>query len=350
MKIHENYILRCLELGKNAIGTAAPNPAVGACIVHDNKIIGEGYTSPYGGLHAEVNALSRTKDKNLLAHSTLYVSLEPCSHHGKTPPCSDAIIAAGIPRVVIGIQDPNSVVNGKGITSLENAGIEVITGVLEDACREHHKRFLSFHEKQRPYIILKWAQSSDGFLAPDPVLRANKKKPYWITGTPARQRVHQWRSQEQAILVGSNTVLADDPELNVRRWTGNSPTRVVLDQQNVVTANHRVCNDNAPTWIVSPDARTDLPSHVENISIPFNERLIENLIRELHFRKISSLFVEGGGQTLRSFKDAGLWDEARVFVGDKEFGEGLKAPEATGLIVHHEKIGKDILLIYRNDR
>lgn len=350
MKIHENYILRCLELGENAIGTAAPNPAVGACIIHNDKIIGEGFTSHYGGPHAEVNALSNVEDKSLLPQSTLYVSLEPCSHHGKTPPCSDAIIAAGILRVVIGIQDPNSAVNGKGISSLENAGIEVITGVLEDACREHHKRFLSFHEKQSPFIILKWAQTSDGFLAPDAGLRGDEKKPYWITGTLARQRVHQWRSQEQAVLVGSNTVLADNPELNVRRWTGTSPIRVILDQQNEVSASHRVCNDTAPSWIISPDTRNDLPSHVVNIPIPFDERLLENLLKELHQRKISSLFVEGGKQTLQTFMDSGLWDEARVFTGNKEFGDGLKAPSATGGIVHRENIGADTLLIYRNDR
>ena len=350
MKIHEKYILRCLELGENAIGNAAPNPAVGACIVHDDKIIGEGYTSPYGGPHAEVNALSRIIDKNLLENSTLYVSLEPCSHHGKTPPCSDAIIAAGIPRVVIGIQDPNSAVNGKGISSLENAGIDVITGVLQDACREHHKRFLSFHEKQRPYIILKWAQTSDSFMAPDAAIRGDEKKPYWISGTLSRQRVHQWRSQEQAILVGANTVLADDPELNVRRWAGASPTRIILDQKNEVSAGHRVCNEIAPSWIVSPEVRTDLPSHVVNFPIPFDEHLLDNLLKELHKQKINSLFVEGGSQTLQAFLDSGLWDEARIFTGAMEFRDGLKAPDATGRIVGREIIESDTLLIYRNDR
>lgn len=350
MKIHEKYIIRCLELGQNAIGSAAPNPAVGACIVLKNKIIGEGFTSPYGGPHAEVNALSQIQDKRLLKNSTLYVSLEPCSHHGKTPPCSDAIITAGIPRVVIGIRDPNTVVDGKGISSLENAGIEVITNVLEPACREHHKRFLCYHEKRRPYITLKWAQTSDGFMAPEHGLRKGEKKPYWITGTLVRQRVHQWRSQEQVILVGSKTVLEDNPDLNVRRWSGRSPVRVVLDQDNQVKESHRVCNDAAFTWIVSPENRTDLPSHVQHITIPFDDQLAENLVNELHHKKINSLFVEGGRQTLLTFMEVGLWDEARVLTGNMEFGEGLRAPEAKGQITHREKIGSDTLLIYRNDR
>ncbi|MBT8236932.1 MAG: bifunctional diaminohydroxyphosphoribosylaminopyrimidine deaminase/5-amino-6-(5-phosphoribosylamino)uracil reductase RibD [Bacteroidia bacterium] len=350
MKIHEKYIMRCLELGRNALGAAAPNPAVGACIVHNDKIIGEGFTSPYGGPHAEVNALSNIQDKGLLVDSTLYVSLEPCSHHGKTPPCTDAIIAAGIPRVVIGIGDPNSSVDGKGITALENAGIEVITNVLEKECRTHHRRFLCFHEKNRPYIILKWAQTSDGFMAPLEELRKGKKKPYWITGTLARQRVHQWRSQEQVILAGSKTVLEDNPELSVRRWKGKSPIRVILDQEMHVNENHRVCNEIAPSWIVSPEKRTDLPAHVEHVCIPFDTHLPENLLKELHRKKINSLFIEGGSQTLQTFMDAGLWDEARVFTGNKEFGEGLRAPEAKGLITHREKIGSDTLLIYRNDR
>ncbi|NND15044.1 MAG: bifunctional diaminohydroxyphosphoribosylaminopyrimidine deaminase/5-amino-6-(5-phosphoribosylamino)uracil reductase RibD [Eudoraea sp.] len=349
MKIHEKYIMRCLELGQKAIGIAAPNPAVGACIVHNNAIIGEGYTSRYGGHHAEVNALAQVADKSILENSTLYVSLEPCSHHGKTPPCTDAIIAAGLSRVVIGIQDPNTKVNGKGISSLKKAGIEVITGVLKNECREHHKRFLCNHENHRPYVILKWAKTSDGFMAPTQQRRKGEKKPYWITGSLARQRVHLWRSQEQVILVGSNTVLEDNPELSVRRWTGNSPIRVVLDQDNDVNAGHRVCNDIAQSWIVSPEKRTDLPPQVASISIPFDDHLIENVLQELQDRKVSSLFVEGGAQTLTAFINAGLWDEARVFTANLEFGEGLAAPEVKGRALLREKIGADTLLIYKND-
>ncbi len=342
--------MRCLELGRNALGSAAPNPAVGACIVHNEMIIGEGFTSAYGGPHAEVNALSKIRDKSILTDSTLYVSLEPCSHHGKTPPCSDAIIAAGIPRVVIGTRDPNSAVNGKGIAALENAGIKVITDVLRKECRVHHKRFLCYHEKHRPYIILKWAQTSDGFMAPNEDLRKGQKKPYWITGPIARQRVHQWRSQEQVILVGSKTVLEDNPELSVRRWTGKSPIRVILDREKHVKESHRVCNEISPTWIVSPEKRSDLPTHIQHICLPFDTQLPENLVGELHRRKINSLFIEGGRQTLQTFMDAGLWDEARVFTGNIAFGKGLRAPEAKGIISYREEIGSDTLIIYRNDR
>ena len=213
MKIHEFYILRCIEIAQNGLGTTAPNPMVGAVIVHENKIMGEGFTSPFGGPHAEVNAINSVADKSLLPQSTIYVTLEPCSHFGKTPPCADLIVKHKIPRVVIGLLDPHDKVAGKGVKKLMDAGCEVTVGVLEKECREHHKRFLTFQEKKRPFIILKWAETADGFIAPEKTLRSQNKEPYWITNTYSRQLVHKWRTEEQAILVGTNTVLDDNPKL-----------------------------------------------------------------------------------------------------------------------------------------
>ena len=204
---------------------------VGCVVVHDGKIIGEGYTSPYGGPHAEVNAINSVKDKKLLSKATLYVTLEPCSHYGKTPPCADLIAAHKIPQVVIGLKDPHSKVAGKGIEKLEQSGCEVTVGILEEACRWHLKRFLSFHERNRPYIILKWAESKDGFIAPEANKRNSEPEPFWITNTYSQQLVHKWRSEEQAILVGTNTVLEDNPKLTSRNWTGKNPIRVSFGQK-----------------------------------------------------------------------------------------------------------------------
>jgi len=210
---HEQYIKRSLQIAKKGIGRTRPNPSVGSVLVVNNKVIGEGYTSPYGGNHAEVNAIQSVSDNQLLKKATLYVTLEPCSHHGKTPPCSDLIIRSGIPRIVIGCIDSNTLVAGKGVEKLRSAGCEVIVGVLENECKEHHRRFFTYHNKKRPYIILKWAQTPDGLIAP---INRDERKPVWITQETSRQLVHQWRSEEHAILVGANTVVKDNPKLNVR--------------------------------------------------------------------------------------------------------------------------------------
>ena len=341
-------MLRCLELGRKAIGTARPNPAVGACIVHNNSIIGEGFTSPFGGPHAEVNAIANVRDKSLLREATLYVSLEPCSHQGKTPPCTNAILAAGIPEVVIGIGDPNVKVNGQGIRMLQEAGCTVTTGVAAPQCREHHKRFLSLHEKSRPYIILKWAQSKDGFMAPDTMMR-QPNEPFWLTGKVARQRVHQWRSEEQAILVGANTILADDPGLTVRNWEGENPVRIILDKEGVVKKTHRVCNEEAPTWIYTENAISNLGPHVDVNTLNRTAQSVQNLLRDLSKKKVSSVFVEGGAQTLHSFLEEGLWDEARIFKAPMELKSGLVAPTLDQDAVASENVGRDTLYIYRND-
>ena len=334
MKIHEKYIKRCIEIGKNGLGTTAPNPMVGCVIVHNDNIIGEGYTSPYGGNHAEINALNSVADKLLLKQSTLYVTLEPCSHFGKTPPCSDAIIRYQIPKVVIGTIDTHSKVAGKGIEKMKNAGCEVLVGILEEECKIHHKRFFTFHNKKRPYIILKWAETKDGFMAPK---SKTEQKPVWITNEISRQLVHKWRAEEQSILVGTNTVMEDNPSLTVRDWTGKHPIRVVLDKNLKLDKNLNVFNNDAETIIISD----------ENIN--FEQPLAKQVCDALFENDINSVIVEGGRQTLQTFIDENLWDEARVFVGNQMFQEGAKAPIVSGKLISEETILDDILKIYKND-
>ena len=245
MNIHEKYIKRCIEIAKNGLGTTAPNPSVGCVIVYSNIIIGEGFTSPFGGNHAEVNAINAVTDKSLLQKATLYVTLEPCSHFGKTPPCANLIIENKIPNVVIGTIDSHSKVSGEGIRKLKEAGCNVTVGVLEGACKSHHIRFFTFHNKKRPYIILKWAESNDGFVAPE---TKTEQKPVWITNARSRQLVHKWRSEEQAILVGTNTVLEDNPSLTIRSWTGKNPIRIVLDRTDKLSDSSSVFNNEAETY------------------------------------------------------------------------------------------------------
>ncbi|GGG42844.1 bifunctional diaminohydroxyphosphoribosylaminopyrimidine deaminase/5-amino-6-(5-phosphoribosylamino)uracil reductase RibD [Bizionia arctica] len=333
MKIHEKYIKRCIEIAKNGLGSTAPNPMVGCVIVNKDEIIGEGFTSAYGGNHAEVNAIQSVKNKSLLAQATLYVTLEPCSHFGKTPPCSDLIIKHHIPHVVIGTIDTHSKVAGKGIEKLKTAGCEVTVGVLEKACQDHHKRFFTFHNKKRPYIILKWAETENGFIAPE---TKNEQKPVWITNEISRQLVHKWRAEEQAILVGTNTVLEDNPSLTVRDWTGKNPIRVVLDKTNKLSKKYRVYNDDAETFIIS-----------EN-EIDFSKNVAKNICAFLYKKEIQSIIIEGGRQTLQTFIDENLWDEARVFKGRATFNKGVKAPTFKGKQLEEFSINEDYLKIYSN--
>ncbi len=334
MNQHETYIKRCIDIAKNGLGTTAPNPMVGAVIVHDNKIISEGYTSPYGGPHAEVNAINSVIDKSLLKAATLYVTLEPCSHFGKTPPCSDLIIKHQIPNVVIGCIDDNPEVAGKGIKKLRDSGCNVIVGILENECKTHHKRFFTFHNKKRPYIILKWAQSQDGFIAPQ---TKEEKKPVWITNTYSRQLVHKWRAEEQAILVGTNTVVEDNPSLTTRDFTGKNPIRVVIDKTNRLPKNASVFNDAAETIIISED------------NIDFNQSIAIQICTLLHHKGINSIIIEGGAKTLQTFIDENLWDEARIFTGDVSFKNGTKTPLLKGHLVSETNIINDTLKIYHND-
>ncbi|MBU2996019.1 bifunctional diaminohydroxyphosphoribosylaminopyrimidine deaminase/5-amino-6-(5-phosphoribosylamino)uracil reductase RibD [Cellulophaga baltica] len=350
MKIHEFYILRCIEIAQSGLGDTAPNPMVGAVIVLENKIIGEGYTSEYGGPHAEVNAINSVADKSLLVNATIYVTLEPCSHYGKTPPCADLIIKHKIKNVVIGLLDPHEKVAGQGIKRLKDAGCNVTVGVLEKECRTHHKRFLTFQEKNRPYIILKWAATANGFIAPDKSLRAREKQPFWITNSYSKQLVHQWRAEEQAILVGTNTVLEDNPKLDVRNWTGKNPTRIILDRTLKIDTSHHVRDKSIKTIIF-----TEIPDILKHdngndyILIDFSKNIASQICEALHKQNIQSVIIEGGLQTLQTFIDENLWDEARVFTGVSTFKKGTKAPLITGELKETKNIDTDILKIYYND-
>lgn len=335
MQQHELYIDRCLKIAKNGLGTTQPNPMVGAIIVYDNKIIGEGFTSAYGDNHAEVNAINSVADKSLLPKSRLYVTLEPCSHFGKTPPCSDLIIKHKIPEVIIGCIDDNPEVAGKGIAKLRASGCKVSVGVLEAECKTHHKRFFTFHNYKRPYIILKWAETEDGFIAP---LHKDEQKPVWITNIYSRQLVHKWRAEEQAILVGTRTVTEDNPSLTVRDWTGKNPIRLVLDKDSKLKSNFNVFNDNAETIRITKN------------DIDFSQPIAIQISDFLYKKEINSIIIEGGVITLQTFIDENIWDEARVFIGFNEFKEGTKAPKLKGKLISETRILNDTLKIFNNKK
>ena len=342
-------MLRCIELAKNSRFTAAPNPMVGSVIVNNDKIIGEGYTSAYGGTHAEVNAIHSVEDKSLLCTSTLYVSLEPCSHFGKTPPCADLILKHNIAEVVIGITDPNPQVAGQGIRKLKSAGCKVKVGVLEKECRDINIRFFMFHQKHRPYIILKWAQSQDGYIAPRDVDRGENPKPYWISNPFSRQLVHKWRAEEQAVLVGANTVLKDNPRLNLRHWQGNPPIRIALDRDLSIPGDYHLLDKESDTLILTEV--TEESGKQEGICyhyLDFKNKIAEQICNILWNKNILSVIIEGGASTLTEFINSGIWDEARVFIGPQPLSGGLKAPVIEGIREHSENIGSDRLDILIN--
>ena len=346
MKAPEKYIRRCIELAKNGLGTTYPNPLVGSVIVHNGKIIGEGWHKKSGEPHAEVNAVNSVKDKSLLKESTIYVSLEPCSHFGKTPPCCDLIIENGIPNVVIGTVDPNIKVAGNGIKKLIEAGATVTVGILEKECNELNKRFFTFHQKKRPYIILKWAESQDGFIAP---LTKSEQKPVWITNDFSRQLVHKWRSEEQAILVGTQTVIDDNPKLDTRDWMGNNPVRIILDQHNRLPRDSHIFNNKAKTIVFSKSPTPVLKESVNFEIIDFGNNLAQQIVQTLYKHQIQSVIIEGGRQTLQTFIDQNLWDEARIFIGNTCFENGTKAPIIALKNIEKHSIGSDALIIYRNN-
>jgi diaminohydroxyphosphoribosylaminopyrimidine deaminase / 5-amino-6-(5-phosphoribosylamino)uracil reductase len=346
MKTHEFYMKRCIELAKNGLGTTYPNPLVGSVIVHNGKIIGEGWHKKAGEPHAEVHAVNSVKDKSLLKEATIYVSLEPCSHFGKTPPCCDLIIANKIPNVVIGTIDPFAKVAGNGIKKLVESGKNVTIGILEDECNELNKRFFTFHQKKRPYIILKWAETADGFIAP---ISKTEKSPVWITNSYSRQLVHKWRTEEQAILVGTNTVLEDNPKLDARDFKGNNPIRIVWDKSNKITEKFHVKNEIIPTFFL-----TEIKNLTEKQNIYYKNTIFDTLLAKrtldvLYEENIQSVIVEGGSQTLQTFIDANLWDEARVFVSENTFNEGVVAPKLPkNRILTSLLIKKDQLKLFRN--
>lgn len=334
MKNEAFFMQRCIELASKAMGCASPNPMVGSVIVYNNKIIGEGYHEKYGYHHAEVNAINSVKDKSLLSKSTLYVNLEPCAHFGKTPPCSDLIIQNKIPEVVIGCVDTFSEVSGKGIERMRSVGIDVKVGVLENESRELNKRFFTFHEKKRPYIILKWAESKDGFIAPK-----NQTKPFWMTSSESKKLAHKWRAQEDAILVGRITAEKDNPSLTVREVEGSNPVRIIIDKDLKLSADFNLFNNDAKT-IVFNQLKSEENNSNNYIKINFNN-LTKNILKELHKQNIQSIIIEGGTITLQSFIDNNLWDEARIFTTNKTLTEGVKPPAIEGEIISEDEIGGD---------
>ncbi len=337
---------RCIELARMGAGHVSPNPMVGCVIVHSDRIIGEGFHQKHGQAHAEVNAINSVTDAGKLKESTIYVSLEPCAHYGLTPPCSDLIIQKQIPRVVIGSIDPFAKVAGKGIERLKNAGIEVKTGILRKECDELNRRFFTFHQKQRPYILLKWAQTSDGFIDKDRSAE-DYGEPTWITGPRALLRVHQMRAEEDAIMVGTNTAEKDNPSLTVRLIKGKNPLRIVLDRQLRLDKKLNLF-DNSTETIVFNGLENHSYKNTEFIKIDFTDQLLPQILEVLHQKNVLSLIVEGGQQLLSTFINAGLWDEAHVYTGHTCFGNGIKAPTLPANTGQAESTGKDKLVIYRN--
>lgn len=333
----EVFMRRAIELARNGLGFVSPNPLVGSVVVHGNRIVGEGWHQRYGGPHAEVNAVESVPDKQILRGCTLYVSLEPCSHTGKTPPCADMLIRHGIPHVVIANQDPNPLVSGKGIAKLRNAGITVTTDILSDDAAKLNRRFFTYMRKGRPYIILKWAQTSDGFMA-----RTNFDSK-WISDAYSRQLVHKWRTEEDAVLVGSGTAMHDNPQLNVRHWTGRNPVRIVIDRNLRLDKSLNLFDGTQRTLCYNL-IRNETHDKVSFIKLDRNQFLhamMEHLFRE----KIQSVIVEGGSQLLKSFIEAGLWDEARIFISPATFREGIAAPMIAGQLTQQIRLMNDWLKI-----
>lgn len=347
----ELYMRRCLDLAVLGAGTVSPNPMVGAVIVYEGRIIGEGYTSPYGGPHAEVNAVGdamakhgETDAKAMFRSSTVFVSLEPCAHQGKTPPCADMLVRHGFARVVIGCLDPFAQVNGKGLRKLEEAGIATTVGVLEAECRFVNRRFFTRVTQQRPFVILKWAETKDGFFAPE----GGEQK--WITNLASKQLVHKWRTEEDAILVGTATALIDNPSLTARLWKGRNPKRVLIDRDLQVPADAALFDDAAET-IVFNAHETRWAGGRKNIALEnFPLYLPQNILYQLYLMDVQSIIVEGGAKTLQLFIDARVWDEARIFVSGSTWQKGIPAPRLERSGLHRaENVGNDVLSVYYRD-
>lgn len=331
---------RALELAESGRGFVSPNPMVGCVIVHGDQIIGEGFHEIYGGPHAEVNAINAVKKPELLSESIAYVSLEPCAHWGKTPPCANLLVEKGLKKVVIGALDSNPLVGGKGVEILRNAGIEVVTGVLEKESRLQNRRFFTQIEKKRPYVILKWAQSKDGFVA------RSDYSSKWISNARSRQLVHKWRAEEDAILVGKNTANYDNPSLTVRDWIGKNPLRLVIDPKLELPENLNLFDQTVPT-ICYNTVKSEKSDNLEFVKLEPGFELRE-ILDDLNSRKIQSLIVEGGSFVLNKFIEEDLWDEARVFTGPTDFGEGISAPTLNLTPTETLSIQEDTLRIYHH--
>jgi diaminohydroxyphosphoribosylaminopyrimidine deaminase/5-amino-6-(5-phosphoribosylamino)uracil reductase len=357
MLSHETYMDRCIELAERGKGAVAPNPLVGCVIVCDGKIIGEGWHHKYGEAHAEVNAIESVENKDFLRQSTLYVNLEPCVHFGKTPPCADLIIKMKIPHVVIGCLDTFSLVNGKGRQKLEHAGIRVESGILETECRHLNRRFFIFHEQERPYVILKWAETKDGFI--DRIrTTASPEKALCISSPQSQVLVHQWRAEESAILVGTNTALLDNPQLTVRLIDARNPLRIVLDRQNRLGETSHLKDRSTATLIFTEldlssagntlSGQNTLPDY-QQISFASHAETLQGMMVELYKRNIQSVLVEGGAILLNSFFETGIWDEARIFISKENAGKGVRAPQKPDLPYITEFVGADELRTYQNE-
>ncbi len=326
MNIHETYMRRCLELARLGAGNVAPNPMVGAVIVHNGKIIGEGYHQKYGFAHAEVNAVNSVKNKELLPESEIYVSLEPCAHYGKTPPCADLLIKSGFKKVYVGCRDSFEKVDGKGIQKLKNAGIEVVTGILEKECIDLNRRFFTWCTQKRPYVILKWAQTADGFID----IERNGSTPTGsvrISNPTTQYLSHKWRTEEAAIMVGANTVRNDNPSLNVRFWKGRNPVRIVTDSRNPLSTNLKIFDTTSPTITLDQTQSASAQA----------------ILDTLYNSGLQSVIIEGGAHLHQTFINANLWDEARIFTSPTRFGKGLKAAEIQGELRERMAVGDNVL-------
>ena len=342
MDSDERYMRRVLELAMLGSGNVSSNPMVGCVIVKNDVIIGEGYHERFGQPHAEVNAINSVKDKTQLEGATLYVNLEPCSHHGKTPPCAHLIVEHKIARVVFATIDPNPLVAGAGFEYLMSHGIEVIQGVLEEEGRDLNRRFLTFMEKKRPYIILKWAETADGFIAKE---NFDSK---WISNEVSRRLVHKWRSEEDVVLIGTNTALYDNPQLNVRDWTGRNPVRAFIDKQLQVPAGAHLLDGSQET-ICYNYIEQDVRDLVEYVKIDPMDDIVDVIVQDMYVRKHLSMIVEGGTYLLKAFMKKGLWDEIRIFRSPNTFGSGIESPIVRAKASSHEMILDDTLIVYRND-
>lgn len=336
----ELYMRRALELATLGMAATRPNPLVGCVVVYKNKIIGEGWHQQYGGPHAEVNALNSVTDKSLLPESNVYVTLEPCSHYGKTPPCADFLLAHGVRSIFVCNTDPNPLVAGRGIRKLLDTGCEVHVGLLEDEGRELNKLFFTFHRHQRPYIVLKWAETADGYIA-----RSNLE-PVAISGNLARKLVHKWRTEEQAIMVGTRTAWADNPRLNAREWTGTQPVRIVIDKDLRLPPNLHLFDKSQPTLVYNYERQEHQPN-LEYIKVTPAANLITQILPDLYRRNLQSVLIEGGTILLKYFLEAGIWDEVRVLRSAQVLNAGLKAPaQPLAGLTAVTRVGEDELFLY----
>lgn len=335
---------RCLQLAEMGKGNVSPNPMVGAVLVHNGRVIGEGWHREYGKAHAEVNCIDSVADadKHLIPESTMYVSLEPCAHHGKTPPCADRLVKERVKEVVVCNPDPFEKVGGRGMQILHDNNITTTTGILNKEGRWLNRRFFCVQENKRPYIILKWAQSANGIFAP----YGNRR--YQISNAYSSSIVHKWRTEEDAIMVGTNTALADDPQLTARLWEGKNPLRIVIDRSLILPNNLKLFNKETDTWVVN-DMKVEYGDNLQYVKLEFDEHLLENILQRLYDVKVQSLIVEGGAKLLNTFIAKGLWDEARVITGDKVIEHGIAAPVLSNSVAAFEAaLAEDTLQVYVN--